>query len=54
VFFLLLPVSAFPDVVINVLAINGSERSIDKEIEFSLPGEIKPDDVIDSAGMSID
>lgn len=45
--------SVLADVIINVLAVNGSDRSVDKNIEFSLPGEITPDDVIDSAGLEI-
>lgn len=51
-FFISSPV--FADVVINVLAVNGSDKFIEKDIEFSLPGEIKPDDVTDSAGLLID
>lgn len=45
---------AFSDVVINVLAVNGSDKSITKEIQFSLPGEIKPDDVVETAGLKLD
>lgn len=42
------------DVIINVLAVNGKDVSQEKDISFSLPGEIKPADVIDSAGLQID
>ena len=46
--------SSFADVIINVLAVNGADKAVEKEIEFSLPGEIAPDDVLDSAGLTID
>ena len=42
------------DVVINVLAVNPKDEFLEKNIEFSLPGEIKPQDVLDPAGLQID
>jgi hypothetical protein len=42
------------DVIINVLAVNGKDVPQDKDIQFSLPGEIKPGDIIDPAGLTID
>lgn len=42
------------DVIINVLVVNPKDQALDKHVEFSLPGEIKPDDVIDSAGLTVD
>lgn len=45
---------AFADVVINVLAVNGSDKPINKEIQFSLPVEITSSDVLDSAGLKLD
>jgi len=42
------------DVVINVLAVNGKETPQDRDIEASLPGEIKPADVLDDAGLKVD
>lgn len=51
---LLLSGPSFSDVVINVLAVNGSGKPIQKDIEFSLPGEITPEDIVDSAGLQID
>ncbi len=44
----------FADVFINVLAVNGSDVAQKKTIEFSLPGEIKPEDIIDNAGLKLD
>jgi len=46
--------SLWADVIINVLAVNGTETSQEKDISFSLPGEIKPEDVLDAAGLEID
>jgi hypothetical protein len=45
---------ACADVIINVLAVNPKDDLVDKNIEFSLPGEIKPEDVLDPAGLQID
>ncbi len=42
------------DVIINVLAVNPKDQLLEKNIEFSLPGEIKPEDVLDPAGLRID
>ena len=52
-FFLGIP-SAAGDIIINVLAVNGTESAQEKDIQFSLPGEIKPDDIVDAAGLQID
>ncbi|MBF0386513.1 MAG: hypothetical protein HQL20_01495 [Candidatus Omnitrophica bacterium] len=41
-------------VIINVLAVNGTETAQDKDIRFSLPGEIKPSDIVDPAGLEVD
>lgn len=46
--------SASADVIINVLAVNGTDVPQDKEIQFSLPGEIKPADILDAAGLEAD
>ena len=50
---LLVPL-AYADIVINVLAVNGTDQPQKKNIEFSLPGELKPEDVIDNAGLQLD
>jgi hypothetical protein len=42
------------DVIINVLAVNPKDSLLEKNIEFSLPGEIKPEDVVDPAGLQVD
>lgn len=42
------------DVIINVLAVNGTDMPQDKDISFSLPGEIKPADIVDPAGLEVD
>jgi hypothetical protein len=42
------------DVVINVLAVNGKEIPQESNVEASLPGEIKPSDVLDEAGFQVD
>lgn len=42
------------DVIINVLAVNPKDQPLEKNIEFSLPGELKPEDVLDPAGLLID
>lgn len=52
--FLFFPTYVLADVVINVLAVNGSDKAVEKDIEFSLPGEIKPEDVTDPAGLVVD
>ncbi len=50
---LLVPL-AYADIVINVLAVNGTDQPQKKNIEFSLPGELKPEDVVDNAGLQLD
>ncbi len=45
---------ASADVIINVLAVNGTDVSQDKDIQFSIPGEIKPADILDAAGLEVD
>jgi hypothetical protein len=42
------------DVIISALAVNGSDKFVEKDVQFSLPGEIKPDDVLDAAGFQVD
>ena len=42
------------DVIINVLVVNPKEQVLNKNVEFSLPGEIKPEDVVDPAGLKVD
>ena len=42
------------DVIINVLAVNGTDIPQNKDISFSLPGEIKPGDIVDPAGLDVD
>ena len=42
------------DVIINVLAVNPKDEALEKKIEFSLPGELKPEDVLDTAGLQLD
>ncbi|NLE64365.1 MAG: hypothetical protein GX606_00395 [Elusimicrobia bacterium] len=53
VFFLTTPFLS-ADIIINVLAVNSKDVAVEKDVEFSLPGEIKPEDVIDPAGLKID
>ena len=45
---------SWADVIINVLAVNAKNVTIEKDVEFSLPGEVKPEDVLDSAGLTLD
>ncbi len=54
VLYLFLSLPVFSDVVINVLAVNGSDKTIEKDIQFSLPGEITPPDLVDAAGLNLD
>jgi hypothetical protein len=42
------------DVIINVLTVNPKDQPLEKNVEFSLPGEIKPEDIVDPAGLKID
>ena len=42
------------EVIINLLAVNPKDQRLEKSIDFSLPGEIKPEDVLDAAGLQID
>ncbi len=44
----------FADLYINILAVNGTEKSKDKEIKHYLPKDLKGEDVIDTAGLQID
>lgn len=50
----LMPFFAAADMVVNVLAVNGSDVAQNKEIQFSLPGEIKPADIIDTNGLQLE
>ncbi|MBF0122859.1 MAG: hypothetical protein HQL21_05570 [Candidatus Omnitrophica bacterium] len=52
IFFFSVGVS-WADVIINVLAVNGKDVVIEKDVEFSLPGEVKPEDVLDPAGLTL-
>ncbi|MEI8011030.1 MAG: hypothetical protein WCI27_00925 [Candidatus Omnitrophota bacterium] len=52
--FVLFSSLSYADIFINVLAVNGSDQPQTKTIEFSLPGELKPDDIIDNAGLKLD
>lgn len=55
VFLLFVPISlSQADVIINVLAVNGKDEPQEKDIQFSLPGEIKPDDIVDTAGLQLE
>jgi hypothetical protein len=54
ILFLVLGSFARADVVINVLAVNGKTTPQDRDIEASLPGEIKPEDVLDDAGLKVE
>lgn len=42
------------DVVINILAVNSTDKAVEKEIKHTLPGEVKAEDVTDSQGLAID
>lgn len=55
-FFLLFFVNTnlYADVIINVLAVNGSDTAQEKKVEFSLPGELQRDDILDTNGLALD
>ena len=54
IFFLLPCPFARADVVINILAVNGKVTPQDRDIEAILPGEIRPEDVLDDAGLKVE
>jgi len=41
------------DIIINILAVNGTDTAKEKQIEELLPKELKQEDIIDSAGLEI-
>ncbi len=55
VFFLGLTVPIWAaELTINILAVNGTDKTKEKEINFPLPAELSIDDVLDSAGLKLD
>lgn len=42
------------DVVVNILAVNGTEEQRDKEINFALPAELSAEDILDTAGLTLE
>ncbi|MBP9854362.1 MAG: hypothetical protein KBD53_05805 [Candidatus Omnitrophica bacterium] len=52
-FTLLICQTIYADVIINVLAVNGTSEARTKEIKQLLPKELKLDDITDAAGLEI-
>jgi len=44
----------YSDVIINILSVNGTEETKEKEIHFDLPPELTSEDILDTAGLKID
>src|SRR5271165_2292366 len=47
-------VSAFADVYINVMAVNGTDAAKTSSIKFDLPGELTAEDILDTSGLQMD
>jgi hypothetical protein len=45
---------AFADVVINVMAVNGTDVPKNSSIHFNLPGELTVEDIVDTNGLQVD
>ena len=52
-FFIYCPIAS-ADLNINILAVNGTDESRDKDVTFSLPKELGSDDILDTAGLKLD
>src|SRR3989338_1713454 len=44
----------FADLYINILAVNGTEEQKEKEIQNYLPSELGAEDILDTAGLTLD
>jgi len=42
------------DVIINILSVNGTDQTKEKEISSKLPREITPEDVLDAGGLNVE
>jgi len=51
--FFILAGPVFADVTINILAVNGTDKDREKNINYHLPQEITEEDVLDSAGLKL-
>ncbi len=51
---LLMVPCAFADVLINVMAVNGSPTVKETPVKYSLPPELKADDILDTSGLDLD
>ncbi len=45
---------AFADLYINILAVNGSDRNKEKDIKYTLPKDLTAEDILDTAGLTLD
>mgnify|MGYP003393795787 CR=1 FL=1 len=46
--------NAFADLYINILAVNGTEKTKNKDIVHPLPKELAAEDILDTAGLELD
>lgn len=53
-FFLILTKAYASDLFINILTVNGTEKTKNKEINHPLPKELAAEDIIDTAGLQLD
>jgi hypothetical protein len=54
VMFLMLTPVSFADVYINVMAVNGGAERKEMPVKFNLPGDLKSDDILDTAGLQLE
>ncbi|MDE2010469.1 MAG: hypothetical protein KGJ09_10415, partial [Candidatus Omnitrophica bacterium] len=46
--------AVFADIVINVVAVNATNSPKTSPIKFDLPGELTPEDILDTNGLQLD
>ena len=45
---------AYAEIVINILAVNGTDQEKEKEVSYSLPKELAYEDILDTAGLELE
>ncbi len=47
-------INVYADIIINILAVNGTNQTKEKKISQYLPKELTRDDILDTAGLNVD
>lgn len=42
------------DIIVNIFAVNGTEETQEKDINFQLPSELKAEDILDTQGLDLE